>query len=373
MVVGVVLFALGILLSLVLHEAGHLGAARAFGLKVTRFFVGYGRTLFSFRRGGTEYGVKAIPVGAFVSIVGMVRQFDDSDDDPRAMWRFPLWKRTVVMTAGVAANVVFGTVLIWGVFAFTPLPDADRLQREPVRVATVSDASAAARLGLRPGDVVVTLDGREVRGWDSFTTVVRASGGRTLDVGYRRDGRLRTSSATIPLVDGAGQLGVTADVPRSTAGPVGAIALTGTQTASMVTGTFAALAHLPERVPAVWNSLTGDERDPEAPVSMVGASHLGGQLADRGEWPSFVLLLAGLNFFLAAFNLLPLLPLDGGHVSVWWFERARSRLYARLHRPDPGRVDYLKLAPLTYLAILVFAVFTALTVAADVVNPVRSL
>ncbi|EXG81860.1 M50 family metallopeptidase [Cryptosporangium arvum] len=370
MVVGVALFALGILLSLVLHEAGHLGAARMFGMKVTRFFVGYGRTLGSFRRGGIEYGVKAIPAGAFVSIVGMVRQFDESDDDPRAMWRFPLWKRTVVMTAGVAANVAFGTVLIWGMFAFTPLPDADRLQSEPVRVATVSDRSAAARLGLRPGDVVTTLDGRVIRGWDSFTRAVRASGGRTLEIGYRRDGRPRTGSAAIPLVDGAGQLGVTADVPRSAAGPVDAIALTGTQTATMVTGAFAALVHLPERVPAVWNSLTGDERDPEAPVSMVGASHLGGQLADRGEWPSFVLLLAGLNFFLAAFNLVPLLPLDGGHVSVWWFERGRSWLYARLRRPDPGQVDYLRLAPITYVAILIFAAFSLLTVAADVVNPV---
>ncbi|MFG1926999.1 M50 family metallopeptidase [Cryptosporangium sp. NPDC048952] len=370
MLLGIVVFALGILLSLCLHEAGHLGAARLFGMKVTRFFVGYGRTLASFRRGEIEYGVKAIPAGAFVSIVGMVRQFDETDDDPRAMWRYALWKRTVVMVAGVAANVAFGVVLIWGMFSFTPLPDGDRLQREPVTVATVAEASAASQLGLRPGDVITTLDGRSIRGWNAFTNAVRASGGRTLEIGYQRDGSARSASATLPVVDGAGRLGVTAEVPRTVAGPVDAVGLTGTQTATMITGTLSALAHLPERVPAVWNSLTGDERDPEAPVSMVGASHLGGQLAERSEWSSFVLLLAGLNFFLAAFNLVPLLPLDGGHVSVWWFERARSWLYARLRRPDPGHVDYLKLAPLTYVAVLIFAAFTLLTVAADVVNPV---
>ncbi|GAA3388557.1 M50 family metallopeptidase [Cryptosporangium minutisporangium] len=369
-VLGIVLFVFGIVLSLCLHEAGHLVAARAFGMRVTRFFVGYGRTLWAFRRGEIEYGVKAIPAGAFVSIVGMVRQFDDTDDEPRAMWRFPAWKRTVVMGAGVAVNVVFGVVLIWGMFAFTPLPDESRLQSEPVRVAAVGESSAAARLGLRPGDVITALDGREVRGWDAFTASVRASGGRTLQISYERDGAARTGAVRIPVVDRAGQLGVSAEVPRTTAGPIRAVGATADQTATMIGGTFTALVHLPERIPAVWRSLTGDERDPESPLSMVGASHVGGQLADRGDWPSFLLMLAGLNFFLAAFNLLPLLPLDGGHITIVWFERTRSWLYGRLRRPDPGSVDYYKLAPLTVAAILLFAAFTLLTVAADLVNPV---
>jgi membrane-associated protease RseP (regulator of RpoE activity) len=418
-ILGILLFALGILLSLCLHEAGHMGAARGFGMKVTQFFVGYGRTLWSFRRGETEYGVKAIPAGAFVRIVGMVRQDDDVDvaDEPRAMWRFPVWKRTVVMSAGVAANVVFGVVLIWGVFAFVPLPDEAAFQREPVRLADVSEcvqvkwsvdpatkqvqqctpgvdpASAAARLGLRPGDVITAIDGRPVTGWDAFTTRVRAAGGQTVEVRYQREGQARTGSVTLPVVEQVrpdllddrdttadeitaadlervGALGVTPQMPPTTAGPVGAIGAAANQTASMVGGTFVALTRLPGRIPALWASLTGAERAPDTPVSMVGASRIGGQLADRGEWPSFVLLLAGLNFFLAIFNLLPLLPLDGGHIAIAWFERTRSWLYERLRRPDPGPVDYLKLMPITYVVILIFAAFTLLTVAADVVNPI---
>ena len=122
-IVGIVVFALGILISVCLHEAGHMGTAKAFGMKVTRYFVGFGPTLWSFRRGETEYGVKAIPLGGFVKIVGMTPQDDDvaPEDEKRAMWRYPVWKRTIVMAAGSAAHFVLGIVILWGVFAFVPL------------------------------------------------------------------------------------------------------------------------------------------------------------------------------------------------------------------------------------------------------------
>src|SRR5512139_2433607 len=120
-ILGIVIFAIGILISVALHEAGHMGTARAFGMKVTRYFIGFGPTLFSFRRGDTEYGVKAIPAGAFVKIVGMTPQDDDVDpaDEPRAMWRFPVWKRTIVMAAGSLAHFILGLLILWGLFAFS--------------------------------------------------------------------------------------------------------------------------------------------------------------------------------------------------------------------------------------------------------------
>jgi membrane-associated protease RseP (regulator of RpoE activity) len=399
---GVALFALGIVGSLALHEAGHMWAARAFGMKVTRFFVGRGPTLWSFRRGETEYGFKAIPVGAFVKIVGMVRDDDldpvDPADEPRAMWRYPLWKRTVVMLAGCVAHFALGVVILWGLFAFVPLNDEGRLQREPVRVAAVEPCvaarwtggspacqpgvdpdSAAAQLGLRPGDVIVAIDGRPVVGWDAMTAAIRAAGGRRVSVSYERAGQRLEGQVTLPLAErpsssGAlaqvGVLGVTPVVPKSTAGPIGGIGKAADQTVVMVEGTFGAFQRLPAKVPALWTALTGGERDPESPISVVGASRIGGELADRGEWPSFLLLLAGLNFFLGLFNLVPLLPLDGGHIAIAWYERARSWLFARLRRRDPGPVDYYRLIPVTYVVIAVFAVFTLLTVAADVVNPI---
>jgi membrane-associated protease RseP (regulator of RpoE activity) len=382
--IGVALFALGILLSLILHEIGHAAAARAFGMKVTRFFVGFGPTLFSVTRRGVEYGVKAIPVGAFVKIVGMTRLDDVAPaDEKRAMWRFPVWKRTVVMGAGVAVHFMLGFLILWGLFAFSPLPDQRLLQSRPVLVDTVAPcvgrgcvagtgpASAAVTAGLRRGDVIVAVDGRPVRGWDAFTSTVRAAGGRDIALTYERAGTRQTVPVALPVVEGVGVLGVTPQVPTATAGPADAVGLAGRQAGAMFSGTFDALLRLPTRVPALWASITGEERDPDTPVSMVGASHIGGELADRGDYQSFLLMLASLNFFLGMFNLLPVLPADGGHIAISWFERARSWLYGLLRRPDPGPVDYYRLAPAVLVAVVLFAAFTLLSITADLVNPVQ--
>lgn len=417
LVVGTALFALAILVSVCLHEAGHMGTAKAFGMKVTRYFVGFGPTLWSFRRGETEYGVKAIPLGGFVKIVGMTPQDDDVEptDEPRAMWRFPVWKRTVVMSAGSAAHFVLGFVILWGIFAFVALPDSDRLQTERAPLRTVAECvtpqwrfdaqagrlvecdpatappSPAKQVGLRPGDMIVAVDGRAMPSWAATTEAIRASAGRTVTLTIERDGARREVPATIATaervrpdtdpdktaadvtaadLERVGILGVTPDIPTTTAGPVSAVGLAVDQTGEMFTRTLAALKSFPEKIPKLWAALSGAPRDPDTPISVVGASRLGGELVDYGEWPTFFLLLAGLNFFVGIFNLLPILPLDGGHIAIAWFERARSWLYARLGRPDPGRVDYYKLMPVTYAIILIFGGFTLLTVAADIVNPI---
>src|SRR5690349_11016815 len=136
---GIVLFAFGILVAVALHEAGHMWSAKAFGMKVTRFFIGFGPTLFAFRRGVTEYGVKAIPAGAFVKIVGMTPQDDDvaPEDEKRAMWRYPVWKRTIVMAAGSLAHFTIGFVIFWGVLAFFPHNDYEKTNTSPAVVDTV--------------------------------------------------------------------------------------------------------------------------------------------------------------------------------------------------------------------------------------------
>jgi membrane-associated protease RseP (regulator of RpoE activity) len=412
----IAVFALGILVSVGLHEAGHAGTARAFGMKVTRFFIGFGPTLFSFRKGETEYGVKAIPAGAFVKIVGMTPQDDDVEpaDEPRAMWRFPVWKRTIVMSAGSAAHFALGLAILWGLFAFMALPDQGKLETQRAAIAEVSPcvsstlfepgttkirecteatdgASPAKRIGLRAGDVVVAVDGQPVSSWNATTEKIRAAGGRQLEIAYDRDGAVRTATVTLPTAErirdrvpidtplteitpadlqSVGVLGIAPVVPRTTAGPIKAFGMTWDQTVLMFKGTFESLKKFPEKVPKLWAALTGAERDPETPISVIGASRIGGELGARGEWPAFLLLLAALNFFVGIFNLLPLLPLDGGHIAIAWFERVRSWLYARLGRADPGRVDYYKLMPVTYVVILIFGGFFLLTVAADIINPI---
>jgi membrane-associated protease RseP (regulator of RpoE activity) len=417
---GIVLFAVGILVSVALHEAGHMGTARAFGMKVTRFFIGFGPTLFSFRRRETEYGVKAIPAGAFVKIVGMTPQDDDvaPDDEPRAMWRYPVWKRTVVMSAGSAAHFLLGALILWGLFAFVPLPDTGKLAQEVPRIDAVSScvreqwefdpstrserrcvagqdpASPASAIGLSKGDMITSINGRPVTSWNAMTEQVRAAGGQTITITYERDGASRNESVTLPKVqrvkqsvindstrtvesvtdadlESVGQLGVSPVIPTTTHGPAKAFGMSGTYTVEMFERTFVALQQFPEKVPKLWAALGGEERDPETPISVVGASVIGGELFGRGMYAEVLLLLAGLNFFVGIFNLFPLLPLDGGHIAIAWFERARSWLYARLGRPDPGRVDYYKLMPVTYVVILIFGGFTLLTVAADIINPIK--
>ena len=415
--IGIVVFAVGILISVALHEFGHMATAKAFGMKVTRYFIGFGPTLFSFRRGEMEYGLKAIPAGAFVKIVGMTPQDDDvaPADEPRAMWRYPVWKRTIVMAAGSAAHFILGVVILWGLFAFIPLPDSSRLDSSAPVVDTVipcvrldfavdpqtgqqkacvegtDQQSAAQALGLRNGDVITGVDGQSVTSWSVMTEKIRAAAGKTITLTYVRDGQTITSSAVaIPAaerlketaagktvnqitpqdLERVGQLGVTPVVPKTTSGPLAAFGLTGSQTKIMFQSTFEGLKKFPEKVPKLWTAITGGERDPETPISVVGASRIGGELFVHKEIPTFLVVLAGLNFFVGLFNLLPLLPLDGGHIAVAWFERVRSWLYSRLRKPDPGRVDYLKLMPVTYAVILLFGGFTILTVAADIVNPI---
>jgi membrane-associated protease RseP (regulator of RpoE activity) len=416
--VGIVIFALGILVSVCLHEAGHMATAKAFKMKVTRYFVGFGPTLWSFRKGETEYGVKALPFGGFVKIVGMTPQDDDVEpgDEPRAMWRQPVWKRTIVMAAGSATHFALGFVILWALFAFVPHQDSEKTNAsapvvdtvlpcvrvdwsidpktgEPVACVQGKDpASAASTLGLRPGDKILSVNGEAVPSWTAMTEKIRASGGQAVTLTFLRDGRtVNAGPVTIPAaqrpkldvdpmtptsqitpaqLERVGQLGITPVVATVTAGPVGAVGVATTQTGAMFSGTFSSIKKFPEKVPKLWDAITGQQRDPETPVSVVGASRLGGELFQHGEFPTFLLILAGLNFFVGIFNLLPLLPLDGGHIAIAWFEKARSWVYAQLGRPDPGRVDYLKLMPITYAVILIFGGFTLLTVTADIVNPI---
>jgi len=418
LVLGTALFALAILVSVCLHEAGHMGTAKAFGMKVSRYFVGFGPTLWSFKKGETEYGVKGIPLGGFVKIVGMTPQDDDvePEDEPRAMWRFPVWKRTIVMSAGSAAHFVLGFVILWGLFAFVALPDEEKLSTERAAIDQISacvapewkydaetgrlvdcdpntsPASPAKQANLQPGDVITAVDGREVASWTAFTDVIRASAGKQLTLTVEREGTSRTVPITVATtervkqsvletdktasqvtdadLETVGVLGVTAEVPTTVAGPVAAFGKAGSTTALMFERTVAALKSFPEKIPKLWAALSGAPRDPDTPISVVGASRIGGELVDLGEWPSFFVLLAGLNFFVGIFNLLPILPLDGGHIAIAWFEKVRSWIYARLGRPDPGRVDYYRLMPLTYAIIFIFGGFTLLTVAADIVNPI---
>ncbi|MFE9690493.1 M50 family metallopeptidase [Micromonospora sp. NPDC005806] len=405
---GVALFAVFILVSVSLHEAGHMLTAKAFGMKVTRYFVGFGPTLWSFKRGETEYGIKGIPLGGFCKIVGMTPQDDDVDpaDEPRAMWRYPVWKRTIVMSAGSITHFALALGALWVMAVSVGLPnpafpstDAEA-RNEPAVIALApcvvvenasracqagDPASPAAKAQLKDGDRITAVNGRPVSTWGDMLEVVRATKPGSATVAYTRDGQPATATVDLaavqrpPLSDPKGAtsavsaLGVGLQFTTPTRveyGPVAAVGATADFTGTMAVQTAHAMQRIPQKVPALWTAITGGERDMDTPISVVGASRLGGEFVANDAWYGFFMLFVSLNFFIGVFNLLPLLPLDGGHIAISWFERARSWVYARIGRPDPGRVDYLKLMPITYAVILIGGAFTLLTVTADVVNPI---
>ncbi|MFE5567969.1 M50 family metallopeptidase [Amycolatopsis japonica] len=402
-ILGIVLFALGICLSVALHEAGHMWAAKAFGMKVRRYFVGFGPTVFSFRRGETEYGLKWIPLGGFCDIAGMTALDEVTpDESKRAMWRFKTWKRTVVMSAGSAMHFILGFVILYlmAVTMGLPNPEAANAPTEPVISATACARSAttleqlndttcpagaptpAKTAGIQSGDKIVSVAGKPTPTWTDVLAAVQVAGGPTpfvverggqrvnLTVDVPRVQRLLSDKTTVKEV---GMIGAS-PVPKTlvaTYGLVDAVGATLDFTGTMFAETGKRLIEFPSRIPAVVDSIFGGERDPNTPVSVVGASRIGGEAAERGLWEIFVLLLASLNFFIGVFNLLPLLPLDGGHIAVVWYERVRDWIRKLRGKAAGGPVDYTKLSAVTMVLVFIGGAVTLLTVTADIVNPVK--
>ncbi|WP_027941379.1 M50 family metallopeptidase [Amycolatopsis taiwanensis] len=359
---GVVLFVLCICLSVALHEAGHLLAAKSFGMKVRRYFIGYGPTLFSFRRGGTEYGLKWLPLGGFCDIAGMTTLDEVKPDEvPRAMWRFKAWQRTVVMAAGPVSHFLLGLVVLYAMATTMGLPN---LAGTP-DVATVTSGAPAQAAGVQPGDRIVAVARRDTPTYPEVIAALRQSNGPT-PVEVLRQGE--PVPLNVDVRDGA--IGVTFPgvYEYNAVTAVGGVA---GFTGQMFGQTWQRLIELPQRIPAVAHSIFGGERDPNTPVSVVGMSRIGGEAVQQGLWPLFFLLLASFNFFMGVLNLLPLLPLDGGHVAVIWYERVRNGVRRLFGKAAAGPVDYTKLLGATMVVVLVGGAVMLLTIAADLVNPVR--
>ncbi|HEY2766499.1 MAG TPA: RIP metalloprotease [Pseudonocardiaceae bacterium] len=397
-VLGVVLFALGIGISIALHEAGHMYSAKVFGMKVRRYFIGFGPTLFSFRRGETEYGLKAIPGGGFCDIAGMtaLEELPDPADRKRAFFRYSTWKRVVVLSAGSLTHFALGIMLVYLMAVTTGLPNLHR-QPTPAVVSEVSQCvtprtngtcppgspAPAKAAGLQPGDRVLAVAGAPVH---DFAGLVAATQGRSgpTDFLITRAGQQHTVQVDVARVPASalggtdthpvGAIGVKARNPDPQTlryGPVNAVGQTFTFTGTMFAGTWEGIKQFPSKVPLLIDRIGGQQNLDDTPVSVVGASVLGGDAVDVGALWFFLYLLAALNLFVGVFNLLPLLPLDGGHIAVNVYERIRNGVLRARGRPDGPPVDYTRLLPLTYAVMIVFIGVSALTITADIVNPLR--
>lgn len=395
-ILGVLLFALGIAVTIALHEWGHLTAARLCGMRVRRYFVGFGPTLFSFKRrhaaaGGhlTEYGVKAIPFGGFCDIAGMTAQDPiRPEEEPYAMYRKPAWQRLVVLSGGVVMNLIIGIVLIYIIAVSWGLPNlkpdlTPRIAETMCVTPSCTDRGPAADAGIKPGDVITAVNGEKVSDYPTAAKLIGTDKSGAIDLTIARDGAEKTIAITPQKVERETQTGekVTkpaigiAFAPPANAtlhyGPVSAIGATFAFTSDMFGAVWDGLLAMPQKIPGVVASIFGGSRDPESPMSVVGASRAGGELVERDMWAAFVMLLANLNFFLALFNFVPLPPLDGGHALVVIYEKIRDAVRRSVGKPAKGPADYTKLMPVTLAFTAVLLIFGVLVMTADVVNPVR--
>jgi membrane-associated protease RseP (regulator of RpoE activity) len=392
---GWLIFLVALLVSVMLHETGHFVTAKRFGMKATRYFIGFGPTLWSFQRGETEYGIKAIPAGGFVKIEGMTSLDEvDPEDEPRSFRRAPAWQRLVVLAAGsfmhflIAAVLIFGVALGIGVAVanvgssqlgtVSNCVPATRADLENGAACTSQEAKSPALLaGLRVGDRVTSFDGAAVSNYTQLKTqILKVKPGSPVTLTVDRNGHTLAVHTKLANVPGYGSFfGIGPSTVYQRQSPLTAIKDVGSGFSEVITGSVSAIGQIPAAIPHLFAKNRAST--PAGNVgSVVGAAQAtGDEVAANVGWQdkvTFVLLLiAELNIFWGVLNLLPLLPMDGGHVAVVIWERIRA-LFARLRRrPDPGLVDYRKLIPLSFSVFAVIVVFSLLLIAADIVRPVN--
>jgi membrane-associated protease RseP (regulator of RpoE activity) len=392
--IGVVIFVVALLFSIMFHETGHFVTAKMFGMKCTRFFVGMGPTVWSTWRGETEYGIKALPIGGFVKIVGMhsLDDLDDPEDEPRSFRSKPGWQRIIVLSAGSFMHFVLAFAILVGMALTLGIENDNTVQLGTVITClapnvtdlnngTCGDAahqpSPAAIAGLRVGDQVTSFNGTPVSNWTQLSNVIKAaSPGQTVSLTVLRDGKTLHLSTKLAQVKGrkGAYMGIAPAVVFQVASPVGAVSFFGSAVAQEISGSVSAISALPKAVPKLFTKERSDTNAGQI-QSMVGVAEDTGQAVEanvgwRPKVAYVLLIIASINIFVGVLNMLPLLPMDGGHVALVLWERIRAR-FARLRgRPDPGLVDMQKVLPVMFSIFMVIVFFSVVLMIADIVNPV---
>jgi membrane-associated protease RseP (regulator of RpoE activity) len=435
---GVIVFAFGLLLSIALHEIGHMVPAKKFGVKVTQYMVGFGPTLWSRKRGDTEYGIKSIPLGGYIRMIGMVPPKPDGSrsrwprrlalavedfrstsrsevvnevDEPRQFYRLTPGKKMIVMLGGPTMNLIIYLILTVLLFTVIGKPETSPTV-SAVEQCVVAQNSAAATSNtcpvdapvapasavLKPGDKVLAVNGKKITYFEQLLPVIQNSAGKPVTLTIERAGSTQTVSIT-PVenlkYDSAGKLihaGYIGVAPVSTPYFVHeSITQVPGEIGSQLNQAVHALGSYPQKIGSLWGTVfEGKKRDPNGAVGVVGLGEIGGQVANSNQIDvtakiyTLISLLASVNLLLFFFNLLPLLPLDGGHVAGALVEAAKRGRARMRHRrqvtigPDgqpkartPIYVDTAQMLPVMYAVASVLLVLTALVVYADIVKPIH--
>jgi len=375
-ILGIAAFIVALLFSVMVHEFGHYITARRYGMRVSEFFLGFGKRLWSFTKGETEFGIKAIPAGGYCKIEGMAPgdQMPAGEED-RAFYKASSGKKLIVLGAGSFLHFVLGYLLLFVLFA-----GVGTTQVLPV-IGEVVPNSAAQAAGIQVGDEVVSINGVRVSVWIEDVEKIRNSEGKELELGLIRDGQEITVTATARLTDVEGTkrylLGIVNTVGVKRTGVMESTTKAFTLSKSFVTESVKSLIQLPSKIPALWGqTVRGEERDANGLVGVVGVARVSGEavgssaLTGSERLATFLLIVASLNIFVGIFNLLPILPLDGGHMAVAIADEIRA-FYARLRgRARPPAIDVTVLTPVTLVVFVILACLTLLLLVADVINPV---
>ena len=414
---GIVFILLGIGFSIGWHELGHLIPAKLFGIKVPKYMIGFGPTLFSRKKGETEYGIKLIPLGGYITMIGMYlpkgkgkrkesesvkvarsahSEFVTAADKNRMFFQLPVYRRIIIMFGGPFMNLVLGFALIvatmTGIGTYVRSAEVQEVSQCVPSSFTKevpckdSDAIGPAKAaGIQSGDLVTAIDGKRVSNWEEINTYALANPGE-VRLSLIRDGKsievsMTPAIVTRPMVGSDGKavdrkvpfFGVILKPVRQQQ----SIAVASEYSASVLGSTFGMIATLPVQVfKMVSNLVTGEQRDANGPISLVGIGQVAGEIAanQQASWldklSSGLMMLASLNFALFAFNMIPLLPLDGGHIAGGIYEAIKRGIWRLLGRKDPGPADTALLMPITYLVTYALIALSLILIIVDLIKPI---